>query len=67
MEPEGFCYFSHSYIAVPKNYEDSLAIVDYQGLEFVAAVQKDNVTGLQFHPELSGKVGLEVLRQFLSI
>lgn len=47
--------------------EDALAIVDYQGLEFVAAAQRANVTGLQFHPELSGKVGLEVLRQFLSI
>ena len=67
MEPEGFCYFSHSYMAVPENYEDALAVVDYQGLEFVAAVQRANVTGLQFHPELSGKVGLEVLRQFLSI
>ena len=67
MDPEGFCYFSHSYMAVPKNYEDALAVVDYQGLEFVAAVQRANVTGLQFHPELSGKVGLEVLRQFLSI
>lgn len=66
MAPERFCYFSHSYMAVPKNNEDALAIVDYQGLEFVAATQRANVTGLQFHPELSGNVGLEVLRQFLS-
>ena len=41
-----------------------LAHCIYGGLTLVAAIRKDNITGLQFHPERSGKAGLEILKTF---
>ena len=40
-----------------------IAIVDY-GAELTAAVQRENVVGCQFHPEKSGRVGLNILKAF---
>lgn len=40
-----------------------IAIVDY-GAELTAAVQRENVFGCQFHPEKSGRVGLNILKAF---
>ena len=57
-----FVYFVHSYYAeCDKKYV--LATSDY-GIEFTAAVGRDNVFGCQFHPEKSGEVGLNILRGF---
>lgn len=55
-------YFVHSYFA--SDCDDSLIATTEYGLEFTAAVQKDNIIGCQFHPEKSGKVGLNILRAF---
>jgi glutamine amidotransferase len=57
-----FVYFVHSFSA--EGCEDSLAAVTDYGATITAAVEKDNVCGCQFHPEKSGKVGLEILRAF---
>ncbi|BBN11847.1 imidazole glycerol-phosphate synthase subunit HisH [Marchantia polymorpha subsp. ruderalis] len=59
-------YFVHSYRAVPSeaNNDWVLATSNYGG-EFVAAVKKGNVHAVQFHPEKSGVVGLDILRRFL--
>ncbi|CAM6100851.1 unnamed protein product [Calypogeia fissa] len=59
-------YFVHSYRATPSdaNKEWVLATSDYGG-EFIAAVKKGNVHAVQFHPEKSGVVGLDILRRFL--
>ena len=63
---EGDCvYFVHSYYAV--DCEDSLASTTEYGEIMTAAVCKDNVYGCQFHPEKSGKVGLEILRAFSNL
>ena len=58
-----FVYFVHSYHAtgVPEKYV--IAEADY-GYRFTAAVQKDNMFGLQFHPEKSGDAGLAMLKKF---
>lgn len=58
-----YVYFVHSYHAsgVPDEY--IIAETDY-GYRFTAAVAKDNVYGLQFHPEKSGDVGLDMLKNF---
>ncbi len=58
-----YVYFVHSYHAsdVPDKY--IIGEADY-GYRFTAAVQKDNVFGLQFHPEKSGDVGLSMLKRF---
>ena len=60
-----YFYFCHSFMAVPKFEAHVLAQCDYEGLSVTAAIMKDNVTGLQFHPERSGPEGLNVLRHFL--
>ncbi len=55
-------YFVHSYYAA--DCDDSVIATTEYGKELTAAVQKDNVMGCQFHPEKSGKVGLQILRAF---
>ena len=57
-----FVYFVHSYYA--SECEDSLLATTEYGREICAAVAKDNVCGMQFHPEKSGEVGLSILRAF---
>jgi glutamine amidotransferase len=54
-------YFTHSYFAPV--VESTVACCEY-GQSFSAAVEKDNLFGVQFHPEKSGDVGLKLLRNF---
>jgi glutamine amidotransferase len=61
-----YAYFVHSYHCVPAEPEDSLIMVDY-GIQFTAGVQRGNIYGVQFHPEKSQRVGLQILRNFLSL
>jgi glutamine amidotransferase len=65
--PEGSsCYFVHSFMAVPENSDHVLAQCVYEGIELTSAIRNENVIGLQFHPERSGPIGLEILRRFVS-
>jgi len=59
-----YVYFVHSFAAPVTDM--TLASTDY-GAPFSAVVQKDNVYGVQFHPERSARVGATILRNFLSI
>ena len=60
---EGDCvYFVHSYSAV--DCEASLLATTEYGAELTACVGRENVMGCQFHPEKSGRVGLQILRNF---
>ena len=60
---EGDCvYFVHSFYA--SGCEDSLIATAEYGKDLTAAVARDNVMGCQFHPEKSGRVGLDILRAF---
>jgi len=61
-----YFYFVHSFMAVPVKSSDVLAHCEYEGLQITAAIRKDNVTGLQFHPEKSGESGLKILQKFVS-
>lgn len=56
-------YFVHSYHAVCDNTENILMNCDY-GYTFPAAVKKDNIYGVQFHPEKSHKFGMALLENF---
>jgi imidazole glycerol-phosphate synthase subunit HisH len=59
-----FMYFTHSF-RVPV-VETTTACCEYGG-RFSAAVEKDHIFGVQFHPEKSGDVGLQMLRNFCSL
>jgi glutamine amidotransferase len=64
VKPFESAYFVHSYMAVPKYEENLVSSVSYGGNNLAAVVQKDNITGCQFHPEKSGEVGLRILSRF---
>jgi imidazole glycerol-phosphate synthase subunit HisH len=57
-----FVYFVHSYYAEPK--EDVVLTKTDYGFKFTSIVQKENVFGIQFHPEKSQKTGLQLLKNF---
>jgi len=60
---DGVFYFVNSYAA--SNVPDEIARADYGG-PFTAAVQRERVVGVQFHPEKSSAAGLRVLRNFVA-
>ena len=63
---EGDCvYFVHSFSA--RDCEDSVIATAEYGADLCAAVAKGNIYGCQFHPEKSGKAGLDILRAFAEI
>jgi glutamine amidotransferase len=62
----GYAYFVHSYRVVPDERTDLLAVTDYYG-EVSAIVGRGNTFGMQFHPEKSGDVGMQLLDNFLAL
>lgn len=65
--PDGsYMYFVHSYYVVPEEKNTIIAKTGY-GISFVSAVRKDNIYGLQFHPEKSQKIGLKIIKNFVKI
>jgi len=63
--PDGaHMYFTHSYAFHPADPSDVVAWTDHGG-RFAAAVARDNVAGVQFHPEKSQAAGLKLLQDFL--
>lgn len=58
-----YVYFVHSFHAVPEDSNIITVVCDY-GTEITAAVGRDNIQALQFHPEKSGEVGLKMLQAF---
>lgn len=64
VNAEAFVYFNHSYYCQPVNQANILATTEY-GLKFTCAVQYENIFGVQFHPEKSQSVGLQILKNFL--
>ncbi len=61
-----FVYFVHSFYLSAKNHEDVAATTEY-GITFDSAVEHENIFGCQFHPEKSGDVGMEILKNFCTI
>ncbi len=66
MEADARFYFVHSYRMICTEPEDVLATATH-GVEFVCAVQRDNIMGTQFHPEKSLRHGLALMRSFVGI
>jgi glutamine amidotransferase len=63
---EGHVYFVHSYHVLPEVESDLLAVTDY-GQPVTAIVGRGQVYGMQFHPEKSGELGMELLGRFLKL
>jgi glutamine amidotransferase len=63
-EPDTHMYFTHSYAFAPSDPQAVVAAVDHGG-RFAAAVARDNVAGVQFHPEKSQGAGLALIGRFL--
>lgn len=61
-----YTYFVHSYYVEASEADDVLAMTDY-GLHYASVVGRDNVYGVQFHPEKSQAVGLRILRNFVEV
>lgn len=66
IKPGNALYFVHSYAAWPDNPEHRLADTFHGGQHIAAAVMRGNITGTQFHPEKSGRLGLQILSTFVN-
>lgn len=64
VQEGGFVYYTHSWRAP---VVDATAAVTNYGGAFTAVVERDNVMGVQFHPEKSSGVGLQVLKNFVEL
>ena len=65
--PDGaYAYFVHSYYCDAADANDVVATTDY-GIVYPSVVNRGNVWGVQFHPEKSHRVGLQILRNFVEI
>ena len=65
LKPGDEFYFVHSYYLDPNDRERVFATTDYGG-DFASAIGRDNFFATQFHPEKSGRFGLELLERFAS-
>jgi glutamine amidotransferase len=59
-----YVYFNHSYYCQPANRSDVIAETDY-GIHYACAVRRENIFGVQFHPEKSQTIGLQILKNFV--
>lgn len=66
ISEKDYVYYVHSYYAKPKDFNDVVAYSDYS-VKVPGIVQRDNIIGMQFHPEKSSHVGLQLLQNFKEI
>ena len=59
-------YFVHSFFASCNDKNDILSLTNY-GIDFVSSVQKNNIYGVQFHPEKSHRYGMHIINNFINI
>jgi glutamine amidotransferase len=65
IAPDSEFYFMHSYEFV--NYTDVAGLTDHFGHKFVSAVARENIHGVQFHPEKSREQGIQLLKNFIDL
>jgi len=66
VKNNAWVYFVHSYRTVPKNRKLVVATCDY-GVSVPAVIEKNNLIGVQFHPEKSSAVGAIMIRNFIKM
>jgi glutamine amidotransferase len=63
ISPDAEFYFVHSYYPAPSDESAVLGVTDY-GIKFCSVLAVKNLVAMQFHPEKSGRPGLQILRNF---
>lgn len=66
LEKDAIFYFLHTFYFKCKNEKESIAISNY-GISFSSAVNRDNIYGIQFHPEKSHQYGEKLLNNFANL
>ena len=61
---DAYFYFAHSYYVEPQDQHGVAAVTDY-GAPYCSVIATDQVWGTQFHPEKSGEIGMQLLRNFV--
>ena len=61
-----YVYFNHSYYCQAGDFSDVIGETDY-GIRYACTVRRENIFGVQFHPEKSQAVGLQILKNFLEV
>jgi glutamine amidotransferase len=64
IQSDAYFYFAHSYYVEPQDQQGVAAVTDY-GSPFCSVIVTERVWGTQFHPEKSGSVGLQLLKNFV--
>jgi glutamine amidotransferase len=65
VEPESYFYFAHSYYVEPSDQRGVAATTDY-GSPYCSVIATEQVWGTQFHPEKSGAIGMQILKNFVN-
>lgn len=63
---KSFFYFMHSFYVKPVDKKIIVAKTNY-GKEFCSTIESENIFGVQFHPEKSGRLGLKILKNFIEV
>ena len=63
---KSYFYFVHSYYCDPKDKQVAISETEYE-IKFCSAVERNNVYGVQFHPEKSSEAGLKILKNFRNL
>ena len=66
VKDKSWVYFVHSYKTVPKDHKLVVATSDY-GVSIPAMIERNNLIGVQFHPEKSGDVGALIIKNFIKL
>ncbi len=66
LEDKSF-YFIHSYMAITKNIENTIATAKYKNVNIPSVIKSKNIIGCQFHPEKSGQNGLNFLKKIIKL
>lgn len=66
IQDESFVYFMHSFYVKPVDEKIIAATTNYDK-DFCSVTESENIFGVQFHPEKSGKLGLKILKNFIKI
>ena len=59
-----YMHFVHSYYAIPEENNNILTYTEYEGIRYTSAVMKDNIIGIQYHPEKSAEAGINIYRNW---